>query len=103
MDDIRNGNCPLCNHHEILEGQPAEFSTDLNVELPMAFAYRLRPLGLILGEKRLAEQPFGKLQYYMCRSCGFTQWFVDAPGEVPVGEEFRTRLIQGTPRGGSYR
>jgi hypothetical protein len=111
VDDIRNGNCPLCNHHEVIEGQPAEQGS---VEVPSwsrrpsrptsrSFAHRLNPRRLFAREMRPPEEPLGRLQNYMCRSCGFTQWFVNAPGEVPVGEEFRTRLIRGTPRGDSYR
>jgi hypothetical protein len=50
MQDMRDGNCPSCQHDEIVEGVPAEFSTDLNNELPAAFAYELQKL-FFGGEK----------------------------------------------------
>jgi hypothetical protein len=40
--------------------------------------------------------------YYMCRRCGFVQWFVEKPEEVPIGERFQTRVLP-VRRQGPYR
>ncbi len=99
MRDMREGNCPICDHHEIVEGVPCEFSGDVNRELIAAFTYDAR--WLMSG--RNPKYAHGELKYYMCRQCGYLQWFVDQPQEVPIGDDYRTRLIEGVERKGPYR
>lgn len=90
MRDMRKGICPLCDHHEIVEGVPGEFADNAG-ELPAAFTYESR--WMLSG--RNPHRAHGELRYYMCRRCGHVQWFVDAPESVPIGEKFQTRLIAG--------
>ena len=97
MRDIREGNCPLCNHDVIVEGVPGEFAEQL--EVTPAFTYDPR---WVLGGRNPGH-PHGPLMYYMCRKCGFLQWFVSGPGDVPIGEEYRTRLIEGKAGQGPFR
>ena len=97
MLDMRRGTCPVCRHDKILESTPADFA-DVNREKAMAVTYD--PRWVMHG--RNPDRPHGAFRIYVCRSCGFTQWFADAPGEIPVGEEHSTRIIEGTG-GGPFR
>lgn len=92
MRDIRKGVCPLCEHDEIVEGFPGEFIQG-GIETPAAFTYD--PRWLLGG--RNPSNAHGVLSYYMCRSCGHLQWFVQDPENVPIDAERRTRLV--TPSG----
>lgn len=40
----------------------------------------------------------GNLRVYVCRSCGYAQWFAVAAAEIPIGEAHGTRLIRGPAR-----
>lgn len=91
MNDMRQGHCPLCDHNEVIEGVPAEFSGVHGFEVPVAFAYD--PRWVTPGRNPL--QPHGTLKFYMCRRCGYLQWFVEKPAEVPIGDQYRTRLVKG--------
>lgn len=98
MRDIRRGVCPLCEYEEIVQGVPAEFTGAGSYEVQPYFTHP--PRLLLTG--REPHRGFGKLTYYMCRRCGYLQWFVEKPEEVPIGERFQTSLI--TPsRQGPYR
>jgi hypothetical protein len=99
MKDIRHGFCPLCEHDEIVEGMPAEFSGVHGFEVQSAFAYD--PRWVAPGRNPL--QPHGKLSYYMCRRCGYLQWFVENPQEVPIGEDYRTRFVKSAKKSPPYR
>ena len=35
----------------------------------------------------------GPMAAYICTRCGYTQWFTSNPGEIPIGPEFRTRVV----------
>jgi hypothetical protein len=99
MRDIRNGTCPLCEHDEIVEGVPGEFGGE-GMEQPSAFTYDKR--WLLSG--RNPSHAHGLLSYFMCRRCGFLQWFVKDPGSVPIDEARQTRLLpKGSHTDGPFR
>lgn len=87
MDDIRKGICPLCSHDQIIEAWP-EDHTDMGGRGGM---------NLSVAERTTWTGPklFGTLCAYVCRQCGFTQWFTLHPSQIPIGAECRTTLIQG--------
>jgi hypothetical protein len=94
MKDIREGNCPLCDHNEIIEAVPAEFS-DAG-EIVAAVTYD--PRWLLQGLGRNSRRPRGVLVIYVCRACGYLQWFAKDPDQIPIDEEHCTRLVKGRER-----
>jgi hypothetical protein len=97
MIDIRLGRCPLCDHREIIEAVPVEFWH--GGDAPAAVTYDLR--WVLPG--RNPSHPHGMLKLYVCRACGYCQYFADSPGEIPIGEEHQTRVIAGPSRDHPYR
>ena len=96
--DIRAGVCPICEHHEIIERFATEFTGKTSFEVGLAVAH---------GEKdglldHTLNHPYGRLVLYVCRSCGYVQWFATEPAKIPIGPETGTRLITG-PQKGTYR
>ena len=96
MIDIRDGSCPLCRHNEILE---------INAETSgygghrSTFAAHHRETGGFFS----STEAEGAFLTYVCRKCGYAQWFAEAPSEITVGDP-GVRLIQGAPPPGeSYR
>jgi hypothetical protein len=41
----------------------------------------------------------GPLYLYVCRRCGFCQWYARNPGTIPISAGHQTRLIEGPPAG----
>ena len=93
MDDIRKGICPLCQHNEIVEAVPYEFD-ETTIPNQLALAHEPRT-GWLNKNAFSPSDAYGMLRVYACRSCGFAQWFADDPKRVPIGEQYRTRILRG--------
>ncbi len=96
--DLRTGVCPLCGHHEAIEAVPNEFGFGDNSAVQLAVTHRTDGIA-----SKLRQHPVGKLMLYVCRKCGYTQWFAHMPEKIPIGEEYQTKLIQGRPPQGPFR
>lgn len=44
-------------------------------------------------------RPFGVLETWVCRRCGFVEWYAQAPEQIPIGAPFGTTLVKVPPRG----
>ena len=97
MRDIRKGNCPLCGYHIVVRAYQPDWG-DGNFEHPASVT--AAPRFLLSGRQPGAT--YGHLAIYFCRSCGFAQEFVEDPKTVPIGDDYRTKLIKGVKQEG-YR
>jgi hypothetical protein len=95
MEDIRKGVCPLCQHNEIVESVPKVVAGATNL--------RTYPLVAQADQGFWNVSSHGALALYACRRCGYAQLFARAPGEIPIGEEYETRLVKGSETGSPYR
>jgi hypothetical protein len=93
--DIRQGICPQCGHDEIIEAAQAEFTGGGNTTFEMCVTYD--QLWLLPGQN--PRYGHGPLHLYVCRRCGFCQWYAMSPESIPVSESHRTRLIKGRQSG----
>jgi hypothetical protein len=89
--DIRKGMCPQCGHEEIIEAEQHEFTGKGSVSYPMCVTYDER--WVMPGQN--PRHGHGHLYLYVCRRCGFCQWYARNPESIPVSEGHRTRLIKG--------
>jgi hypothetical protein len=87
MEDMRNGICAMCGHHEVLVAAAHDYY-DSSTVTPIAVT-RVAPK--LVGR----PQVMGALAMYVCRKCGFTQWFAADPAAIPIGEEHGTALVPG--------
>jgi hypothetical protein len=95
MQDMRQGFCPLCGHNEVIEASATDFVGDAGPTRPMSVTHEIGWGGV---------KHIGVFDTYVCRRCGFTQWFARNPDGIPIGEGHATRLIQGTrTESGPYR
>ena len=88
MKDWRQGRCPLCAHDEVVESMAAEFIGI--AETAMSVTYEVSEV--VLG--RDPAQGRGALAMYVCRKCGYVQWFAQNPAKIPIDKLCRTRLIK---------
>jgi hypothetical protein len=38
--------------------------------------------------------PFGRLYTFVCRTCGFVEWYAANPAEIPIGAAHGTTLVE---------
>jgi hypothetical protein len=39
------------------------------------------------------REPIGIFEVYVCRACGFTEWYALEPDRIPIGPEYATELV----------
>jgi len=88
---MRSGKCPKCRGSEIVVAQPPEYGHG-SIETPMTVTAEPR---WFLGGRN-PRHGKGQLVLYVCRSCGFAEWYVTDPRSIPIGAEYRTRML-GSP------
>jgi hypothetical protein len=91
MRDMRNGVCALCNHPEVIDAPASEY-TDSGDPVRLAVAHSPDDLDMF-SPKLSIDRPVGLLRMFVCRSCGFVQWFASKPGKIPVDEAHGTKLV----------
>jgi hypothetical protein len=97
MRDMRQGICAICNHPEVISAPAIEYSGD-GTAVRLAVTHTPDDLDdYIPPSTRDADRPLGALRMYVCRSCGYVQWFANKPGKVPIDDAFGTTLL--TPKG----
>ncbi len=105
--------CARCGHEQLVRCQVRERSASggdrsSRYLAPLAVTFhRLTKLRLFANQPRPRSEPdldnpAGLLEAHVCRSCGFVDWYVCAPDEIPIGPEYGTELIDtanaGAPR-----
>ena len=83
--------CTKCNHTKLVRVIPRELVDDFAG--PMFAAYRFlrwqdhaaRPIDPRAG--------YGVLEAYICKQCGFVEWYCRAPEAIPIGPEYMTEDI----------
>lgn len=90
--------CTKCNHTKLVRCVPRELSVvdnlDHNVPSygPMFAAYEIRTLyGKV--QPIHARSGFGVLEAYVCRKCGYVDWYCQNPDEIPLGPEYMTEEL----------
>ena len=86
--------CAKCNHTKLVRAIPRELGTAGEVESngPMFATY-------VVARHRYGPDPihprsgFGILEMYICRKCGFVEWYCQRPEEIPIGPEYLTEEI----------
>ena len=83
-------NCPKCGHHEILFiPQIADRDDKFNV----------RPLVVhVVHYEWKDDAEMGKIQAYVCRSCGFTELYTSDAKSLPVDKIPGAKLLTGQPK-----
>lgn len=98
--------CARCNHPELVRAIARELTvtadTDFNdrVTIPMAVTYAPAfERSIWTGKQKDSVDGadegivFGILDMYVCRRCGFTEWYCRDPKKIPIGEKYGTELV----------
>ncbi len=90
---MKSGHCPKCHGTEIILAHPAEYG-DSSMEIG-PIGVTAEPRWVMDG--RNPRYVKGELVLYVCRACGFTEWYALEPESIPIGEQYRTEIIE-SPR-----
>jgi hypothetical protein len=41
----------------------------------------------------ISRQGFGVFEAYICKKCGFVEWYCHAPEQIPIGPEYMTEDV----------
>jgi ribosomal protein L37E len=103
MIDMRNGTCALCGYGEVIEATVRDFFGESGlISEPLAVTQEAEDR-FFGGMQPDPHKRLGKLQQYVCRRCGYTQWFAQNPEDIPIGFPHETELLRGAPKGPPYR
>jgi len=110
--------CMRCGHRVLVRAQVRERSVDDGrdtaslVPAPLAITYaRGQEFDPNAGVFSLAKRPsaspetsrsFGVLDAYVCRACGYVEWYAQEPENIPIGALYGTALVE-IPGEGVYR
>ncbi|HEY5939001.1 MAG TPA: hypothetical protein VIU61_30315 [Kofleriaceae bacterium] len=90
--------CVRCNHTRLIRVIPRELSVAPGVDEneptygPMFATYELRTVYSVVQSVQ-ARAGFGVFEAYICKGCGFVEWFCQDPDEIPIGPEYMTEEI----------
>jgi hypothetical protein len=115
--------CTRCNNMRFVRVVPREHTSvgirfapndlrgsgDLhrNVTAPMVATHEPRTTEKLTSSARAVmpidiRQGFGRMEMFVCRRCGFVEWYVEHPETIPIGPHYMTEDVDySTP--GPYR
>jgi hypothetical protein len=97
--------CARCGHGEFVHALARQLTIHPGSEtsVPMvtqsAVTYMPRLDKALFGDKVKGvlgpdeRMPIGILDMYVCRKCGFTEWYARQPDSIPIGPEFATERV----------
>lgn len=96
--------CMRCNGLVFVRAVPREHAGEVNTAAPMVVTHRVRMAASWRGDnytKRVThdEAGVGRLEMYICRGCGFVEWYVDDPAALPIGAQYMTELVDHGSKG----
>jgi hypothetical protein len=91
--------CAKCSHTKLVRVVPREITE--GVAGPMFATHEIQRAGsAVLGIYPRAG--YGVLEAYICKQCGFVEWYCQSPDEIPIGPEYMNELVD-LDAGGPYR
>ena len=94
--------CERCNGMQFIRAVPREltvkvgYDTNMQVASPMAVTFaNERREGFFADSAQPIDsrKAFGYLEQYICRGCGFVEWYCNDPERVPIGPAYMTEAI----------
>ena len=83
--------CAKCNHTALVRVIPRGLSRDSVGPMFATYNFPIEP-----------HRGFGVFEAYICKKCGFVEWYCHAPEEIPIGPEYMTEEID-LDASGPYR
>ena len=85
---MHRGTCIKCGWDQIIVSRVAEFDGQ-DQERAMCVTYDPR----WLLSSRNPKYGHGVLSLLTCQRCGYSEWYATEPESIPIGPEYKTRLL----------
>ena len=97
--------CTRCNGMRFVRAIPREYTAD---ELGQTVDPKVAPMALTAAPRvwervffrgnsvqpqDITGHRYGVLETYVCRSCGFVEWYCLEPDQIPIGPEYMTDVV----------
>jgi hypothetical protein len=94
--------CGKCNGMKFIRAIPRELGMKIDeVAAPMAVTYQHEVEKGWMVDAPMPIDPrksLGQLEMYICRKCGFVEWYCADPEQIPIGPAYMTEAIDdGSP------
>ncbi|MBA3822016.1 MAG: hypothetical protein H0X17_24235 [Deltaproteobacteria bacterium] len=90
--------CVKCNGLSFVRAVPREIAPMLGHEthqvtssVTVTFGGKRGDDGQVNADPR---RRFGQLEMYICKGCGFVEWYCTDPERIPIGPHFMTELVE---------
>jgi hypothetical protein len=83
---MKSGKCPKCGCGKIITALPGEYVNNYECEMTVT----ADPRWVLPG--RNPSYGHGVLMLHVCNDCGFAEWWVKDPKNIPIGSEYKTTL-----------
>jgi hypothetical protein len=109
--------CQRCQHLSFVRVIPRELTVKSNTYAsgpnepwhgPMCATYEVRTVERLIRDGRAVEQVRaqdgrGTLEMYICRHCGFVEWYCMQPADLPIGPQYMTEIVEYESQERPYR
>jgi hypothetical protein len=92
--------CTKCNGMKFIRVVPRELTPSVGdahtIAMPMGLVYQYEVRRTFDDAQPLpidARKALGMLEVYVCRTCGFVEWYCSDPDRIPVGPVYMTEDI----------
>jgi hypothetical protein len=90
--------CQRCNGMRFVRALARDYSGEWDRPAPMVVTTEVNVREGMLGGIKADRMPretggLGKLELYICRACGFVEWYCDNPATLPIGPQYMTEAI----------
>ena len=84
--------CGQCNGMEFVRAIPRELARRTS---PMAVTYQHEYQTVPIAGPLAVDprKPYGFLEMFICRKCGFVEWYCANPEHIPIGPQFMTEIV----------
>lgn len=83
--------CGRCHAKQLIRAVPLTHAAPMYVTTPGTLVRKA------LGEPN--RMAYGLIEMYVCRSCGFVEWYCVDPGSIPVDPLTMTEMIESDDQG----
>ena len=97
--------CRCCSNTSFVRAIPREVAVAEKraVVSPMAVTFGAQQVGWIGEVSADTRRAAGILEMYVCRACGYVEWYCTDPQSIPIGPQFMTEIVGNEDGKGPYR
>ena len=86
--------CARCSHMKFVRVIPREYDSGSRAPMTLTSAPQTHTIGGMISSTTVsvtsAELGYGLLETYVCKKCGYVEWYCHDPERIPIGPQYMT-------------